>query len=82
MSKDAAIDAAVAAIMVRGEGPIVLRQFAKAIVEAAAPHLQEDAWDEGYRAGWGDRTRSILERRTYEEEVAKATPNPYRSVSV
>lgn len=82
MSKEAAIDAAAAAIMVRGDGPIVLRQLAAAIVEAAAPHLQEDAWDEGSRAGWSDRTRSFMERRTYEEEVAKATPNPYRAVTV
>ena len=41
--------------------------------------IKHEAWDGGYRAGWADRTRSLMERRTYEEEVAKATPNPWPS---
>lgn len=41
--------------------------------------LLEAAWDDGNRAGWGDRTRSFMGRRSNEEEAADATPNPYRS---
>lgn len=78
MSKKAAIDAAAAAIMVRGEGPIVLRQLAAAIVEAAAPHLQEEAWDEGSVAGW--RESGLPHSWSAEHALKKA--NPYRSVAL
>jgi hypothetical protein len=72
VSKEAAIDAAAAAIMVRADGPIVLRQFAAAIVEAAAPHLQESAWDEGFKQG------GPMHDEHY-GEPDKHTINPYRS---
>lgn len=61
-----------AALSAAGFGPVQ---------DAAAPHVLAEAWEEGSRAGWSDRTRSLMERRTYEEEVAKATPNPYGSQS-
>lgn len=47
-------------------------------IDAYVAAEREKAWDEGSRAGWSDRTKSFMERRTYEQEVANATPNPYR----
>ncbi|MFJ4168338.1 hypothetical protein ACIPY3_02395 [Paenarthrobacter sp. NPDC089714] len=41
----------------------------------------EEAWEEGRRAGWSERTRSILGGFTYEQEEANRTPNPYQNES-
>lgn len=43
------------------------------ILEAAAPYLKAEAWDEGWDAGSSDETDS------YWGPSAVTTPNPYRS---
>ncbi|MGO4143833.1 hypothetical protein AB4Y77_02000 [Paenarthrobacter sp. YAF11_1] len=41
----------------------------------------EEVWEEGRRAGWSERTRSILGGFNYEQEEANRTPNPYKNES-
>lgn len=36
-----------------------------------------EAWEEGYRSGWSDRTHSIMRGYTAEQEHANKTRNPY-----
>lgn len=52
---------------------------ARAALTAAAPFIAAQAWDEGRLAGWSNRTQSFIRQQTYTEDVANATPNPYRS---
>lgn len=54
------------------------RMLAQALADAGLLGDLAAAWDEGSRAGWSDRTKSFMQARTYEQEVARATPNPYR----
>lgn len=56
--------------------------IARAALVAVAASFQEElaeAWEDGSRAGWSDRTRSIVGRLTYEQEQECATSNPFRS---
>jgi hypothetical protein len=52
-------------------------EIARVVLESVVPGLLAEAWSEGSVAGWSDRTASFMERRTYADEVVKATPNPY-----
>lgn len=49
------------------------------VVKSEIADAQADAWDEGSRAGWSDRTKSFMEMRSGREDTEKATPNPYRA---
>ena len=54
---------------------------ARATLEAAAPHLMAQAWQEGHTTGDGDAfvTLEARESGRPEECADVVTPNPYRS---
>ena len=87
---DEAVEAAAKALAIVAWGeweyvPTELRgrmkRDARLALEAAAPFIAAQAWDEGSLAGWSDRTRSFMRRQTHAEYVANETTNPYRSAT-
>lgn len=67
-----AIAAAQAAIREALHENHPLWDIARLAVEAAAPYIQADAWDQGHGAGWND---CLLDM---ENGGARASRNPYR----
>lgn len=75
---DEAVEAAAKALWAKQGGTVLDEshyQEARAALEAAAPHMQGDAWEEGYAASDRDALR-------FKEEIlAPRSANPYRSQS-
>ena len=73
MISDEAVEAAAKAyhraLRQRKTGPNALLEA----LDAAAPYLKAEAWDEGWEAGSDDETDSYWGPRSV------TTPNPYRS---
>ena len=47
------------------------RAQARRILEAAAPHIAEQAWDEGFNIGWDAARGEPEEPNPYREEVGE-----------
>jgi hypothetical protein len=71
---EAAIEAAAAEIERRMFGPVKLGDLVRGALEAAAPHMLADAWDEGSIAGW---VESGLPH-SWSAENSLRSSNPYR----